>query len=127
MSKLKGYTSFNIGGKRRPFKWGTNSSIMYCEKRGETLADFQAFFDVDKMKRLQMTGSEFRDILWAGLYAGAKTDGLEIEFDDWNVGDWIDKLSQEALGEIYTKAMALILGTDLSEKSKKKSTKEPKK
>ncbi len=45
MNKKNGYSKLKIGGKSRPVKFGTNSDILYCEKRDCSLAEKDAHWN----------------------------------------------------------------------------------
>jgi len=88
MNKLSGYTQIEIGGKKRPFKMGMNASYLICEELKiplEKLGDALSNANI---------GKNVTVVLWAGLYAGCKTDKIPVDFDRWDVGDWVDEFSK---------------------------------
>lgn len=94
---MKGTTLIKIGGKERPIKFGTNQSSKYCEVRSVSLAEMQdELSDISKN-----TGSEIRDLIFSALWAGAKSDKLEVDFDYIEVGDWIDEMDQGELNKCF--------------------------
>lgn len=97
MNKISGKGTIDVGGKKRPFKFGTNASMLYCEKRDVTLREMQEELSEDKLTSQDVTGAEIRDLLWAALVAGHRSEGLPAEDEPtaWQVGDWIDEMTPE--------------------------------
>lgn len=101
-NNLKGFTIINIGGKKRPFKFGTNATALYCNIKNCTLGEFQKQFEPEKLKAMAIKGDEVRDLLWAGLVAGCKSEKSEVTFDEYEVGDWIDEMDQDELTKAFS-------------------------
>lgn len=101
-NKLKGFTTINIGGKKRPFKFGTNATALYCNMKDCSIGEFQKQISHEKLKNMDIKGDEVRDLLWAGLVAGCKSEKTEVEFDEYDVGDWIDEMPQEELNKAFS-------------------------
>lgn len=99
---MLGATIISIGGQERPLKFGTNATFLFCQKRGITLKQFGEVFAADKLANNDIDGSEIRDLIWAGLVAGAKSNNLPVDFDEWTVGDWIDDLSAADMGNVLS-------------------------
>ena len=94
---MRGTIEINIGGKLRPIKFGTNQSARYCQVRGVTLAEMQK-----ELEHIETSdGSSIRDLIYSALWAGCKTDKLEVDFDEYDMGDWIDEMGQEELNKIF--------------------------
>ena len=94
---MRGTTDINIGGKVRPIKFGTNQSARYCEVRGVSLAKMQEeLSDIS-----QSSGGEIRDLIYSALWAGAKSNKLEVDFDNIDVGGWIDEMEQSELNKCF--------------------------
>lgn len=94
---IKGYTKLNIGGKSRSFKFGTNATAIYCEKQDITLKEFITVFTKEKIDNVDFSPALIRDLIWSGLVAGAHTDKTEVDFNELDVGDWIDEMEQVEL------------------------------
>ena len=93
-------SKMDIGGALRPVGWGMNTWILYCELRGCTITDMG-----EQLQRIGTgggSGSEIRDLIWAALKSGARKEKQDVEFDNWDVGDWLDDISTEALTEFLT-------------------------
>ena len=112
MSGFIGTNIVTLGGQERPLKFGTNATFLFCQKRGIKLSEFSTIFAPDKLAANEIDGSEIRDLIWAGLVAGAKSQKLEVDFDEWDVGDWLDEMSDPST--ILSK-----IGEDVPAKKKK--------
>jgi len=95
--KIRGTAEIFIGGKKRPIKYGTNSTAILCEIRGITLKDMTNMFSEQKIKDNEITGGEVRDLVFAGLTSGAYSKGEEPDFNRYQVGDWIDEMDADEL------------------------------
>lgn len=119
--KIQGLAEINIGGKMRPMKFGTNATAILCEKRGCMLKDIIGMFSPEKINNQEITGGEIRDLIWSGLVAGAKSKNIDVDFNEFNVGDWIDQLDADEL----KKAFDVILESSPVEKKKTGKAKAP--
>jgi len=115
MHKYRKYFEAEIGGKIRPLKMGTNTTAMYCDLRGCTLADFEDHFSVENIKNNNIVGNEFRDLIYCALKDGerfmiSKTDPkYEIKgFTQMDVGDWIDEWSKVESNKFLEKYLTVI-------------------
>ena len=94
---MKGTTKINIGGKDRPLKFGTNQSAKYCEIRGLSLVEMQE----ELSDIANSDGGSIRDLLYSALWAGCMTDKLEVDFNRYDLGDWVDEMSQDELNKCF--------------------------
>jgi len=101
MNTLRGITEIKIGGKLRPIKFGTNSTALLCELRGITLKDMGVMFSEDRIKNNEITGGEIRDMIYSGLVSAARSKGIEVDFDQYMVGDWIDEMDANELVKAF--------------------------
>jgi hypothetical protein len=117
MNTIIGDGMMNIGGALRPFYIGTRQTALFCElqKEGFDLQDYNKLFmevglnqfykteAVGKGEaytptgRKALTPTENSQFLYSALHAGAKREGLPIDFDVDTVSDWIDEA--EASGD----------------------------
>lgn len=99
-----------LGDKLRPYYIGTRQTAVFCELQGEgfDLQDYQKLFmevgvnqfyaaaareknePFTPAGRKALTPTENSQFLYSALYAGAKREGLPIDFDVDTVSDWID-------------------------------------
>jgi len=89
MNILRGEVEVSIGGKPRLVKFGLNQMAIYTERNKLELSDVTGF----NIKQV-------RDLVWSGLVAGARKRGDVIDFDEWQVGDWIEEMNQEEFDKI---------------------------
>lgn len=109
---IKQEKHIDIGGKKRLIKFGTNATAEYCDKRNVGLSEyFNLTFD-------KIKPGELRDIIWSGLVAGARSEGKDVDFDEFNVGDWIDEMDQGELDVIFD----LVKGPQEAKKKKQKAS-----
>lgn len=94
-------SSVYIGGKIRPFKFGTNATAIFCKEMGITLGQFNSVFSPEKMAKQEIQGDEIVTLIYAGLCAGCYSTNSVVDFNKWNVGDWIDELKPEQLASIF--------------------------
>ena len=114
MNKYKGYGVVNIGGKKRPIKGGTNATGIFCTLRDCDLETAMNILeDVSKWR-----GDEIRDMIFALLCAGCHTEKKEIDFTNFDIGDWMDERP-----EVITEIFNLLNRDNGKEKTKKKVTK----
>jgi hypothetical protein len=92
---MRGTTIINIGGEDRPVKFGTNQTAVYCELRKKTLAEYQ-----EELTKLSDVGV-IRDLIYSALFAGYKAEKKDVSFDNYEVGEWIDEMTQDDLAKIF--------------------------
>jgi len=88
MNILRGEIEVSIGGKPRLVKFGTNQLAIFTQMHKVDLSE--ADFGMHHL----------RDLIYSALVAGAKKQKQEVDFDEWEVGEWIDELPDEELQKI---------------------------
>ena len=113
---MNGIINAIIGGKSRSLRFGTNSTAKYCEIRGCMLEDYindlSTFIlafgkkddDLDYLSGLK--GDEIRDLIYAGLWAFDITEGNQIDYNQFVVGNWIDEAEQKEVNKIFQELLA---------------------
>ncbi len=96
-----------IGGELRPFSFGINSREAFCLLRGITQKELAELFGNIE----EMSDAELRDLIYSCLKSGYRAERKEMDFDNKDVGDWIDS-DYEAV------ARALILIAESAVKKK---------
>ena len=87
----------NIGDSDRPIKFGTNQTAEYCKVRDLTLAQYQEeLSSIDKMGVAVV-----RDLLYSALFAGCKAKKIDVDFDQYDVGEWLDDMDQAELDKAF--------------------------
>lgn len=94
-------SSVYIGGKIRPFKFGTNATAIFCKEMGINLGQFNSVFSPEKMAKQEIQGDEIVTLIYAGLCAACYSSNSPVDFTKWNVGDWIDDLKPDQLAAIF--------------------------
>tara|TARA_B100001057_G_C22216973_1_gene706773 strand:- start:188 stop:514 length:327 start_codon:yes stop_codon:yes gene_type:complete len=82
MNLFRAEVEIAIGGKKRLFKFGINQLALYTEKHKISLSE------------AEMSVAQIRDLFWSALVCGAKKKKQEVDFDEWDVGEWIDDMDQ---------------------------------
>jgi len=88
MNILRGEVEVSIGGKPRLLKFGTNQLAIFTQMHKVDLSE--ADFGMHHL----------RDLIYSALVAGAKKNKEAIEFDEWEVGEWIDEMEEGNLEKI---------------------------
>lgn len=96
-------SKIKIGGKLRPFKFGTNATRIICDKLNMTLGEYSNMFTQENLKKQNFKAEVIPVLIYSGLAAGCYSNNIEVDFNEWNVGDWIDDLSQKELTDIFEK------------------------
>jgi len=107
MNILRGEVEVSIGGKPRLIKFGTNQLAIFTQMHNVDLSE--ADFGMHHL----------RDLIYSGLVAGAKKNKEKVDFDEWEVGEWIDELPDEDLQKIvdsFTKSLPEGEGDDTKKK-----------
>ena len=86
-------THILIGGKKRPFKFGINAARVFCKETGKSINDLNDIAETDL--------DAIVSILYAGLFHGAKAAGKEVDFDSWQVGEWMDDMDQKEITKAF--------------------------
>lgn len=75
-----------LGGVRRPVRFGFEGLLAYEKKTGrKALSDFSALSD----DLSQVSITMMVDLVWASLYAGYHKEGIPHDFDDYDVANWL--------------------------------------
>jgi len=99
MVGFRGEISIKIGGKKRLLKFGTNQTAILSDLYDAPLQQMDEVFSPAKMSIGQT-----RDMIYSALAAGCYSSKKEIDFDQYDVGDWIDEISQADLESIFKAA-----------------------
>lgn len=99
---MYGVEHFEIGGKSRPLKFGTNQTAILCKLKGINLKQLNELFSVERFTNLEIDNTEIRDLIYSALVSGAKTCKEPVDFDNEEVGDWIDEMEQKVLKDIMS-------------------------
>lgn len=77
-----------VGGKKRPVRFGWAGLLEYEQQTGRrALADFASF--QNGIENISIT--IMVDLVYYGLCAGHRQSGVNVDFDKFDVADWIGK------------------------------------
>jgi hypothetical protein len=99
---LRGEVTFEARGKTFTFRLGTNAQIMIESKVGMPLSKF--FGNVDEKN---FGSSDIRTVFHAGLFR-------QHQMNEEDVGDLMDELGPERVGEIFAEAAKAAFGDRIS-------------
>lgn len=106
---MKAYGRIDIGGKERPIKLGHNAFKIICDELGIKVSEIEKAWEQE----------EYILIVYAVLFSGAKADKIPIDFDKWDVGNWLDELSTDQLKGLF-ETIAGLMGGEGEKKEKPK-------
>lgn len=98
MNALRGAKEFELGGRKRLIKFGANQTEVFCDLKGMNVGDFLRWCEM--LDKLEVEVAFARDLTYSGLVAGCRTNKEEVDFDHYEVGDWLDEAGNETGREI---------------------------
>jgi hypothetical protein len=124
VNKRRGYCQLELGGKTRTLHFSMNFWAAFEEASGFKISE------VDKVFGSGLSMGTMRALVYAGIIAYDQENNIEIDYNQFNVGSWMDEIDQEDLGMIINTLMeSRVLGNDLNagvRRNVSKSTKNPK-
>jgi hypothetical protein len=124
VNKRRGYCQLELGGKTRTLHFSMNFWAAFEEASGFKISE------VDKVFGSGLSMGTMRALVYAGIIAYDQENNIEIDYNQFNVGSWMDEIDQEDLGMIISTLMeSRVLGNDLNagvRRNVSKSTKNPK-
>jgi len=113
-----------LGGKTRTLHFSMNFWAAFEEASGFKISE------VDKVFGSGLSMGTMRALVYAGIIAYDQENNIEIDYNQFNVGAWMDEIDQEQLAIIINTLMeSRVLGNDLNagvRRNVSKSTKNPK-
>ncbi len=83
----------DIGGKKRPFRFGWNAIDIFCQGKGITIEQYGT-------QGIAATPGDVRSMVYAGLVGGCLSNKQEVDFTPYDVGDWLDEIGAEGIENI---------------------------
>ena len=124
LNKRRGYCQLEIGGKLRSLHFSMNFWAVFEETSGFKIAE------VDRVFGSGLSMGSMRALIYSGIVAYDQENRIEIDYDLFDVGAWMDDLDQNGLSLIIDTLMeSRLLGNDLNagvRRNVSKSTKNPK-
>lgn len=108
---MRGIFEFEIGGRKRGFKFGTYALAIACEKEACSVdVLFRKcgipYLDADgEYKRDKVELKAFINLWYGAAVHFVKSSGKEIDFTDADVSDWCDELGLDRINEMLISAL----------------------
>ena len=110
-AKLAGFVEKKLNGRVIGFKFGTNAFALLSELHN---------VELDELDKVLGNVTGIRDLIFCAAQAWALSAGKEVWFNRYQVGDWLDEMSQvdyeDILGALNN---AKVLGRSLEAGEKK--------
>ncbi len=103
----------DIGGEVRPVLFNMNQRICFCRLRGLSSAEMNE----ELSHPHKWDESVNRDLIYSALYAAVKSKKGVVEFNEEDVGEWMEDVEDAELSKIY---QALLDAAGIGDISKKK-------
>lgn len=109
MNRKQGYYSLELGGKKRTLHFSMNFWAALTEELKVGLQD------LDKVFNNEMALSSVRAIIYCALMAYDQEEGNEIDYNVFQVGNWLSDLNENQFQEVMaTMTETKILGNQLN-------------
>ncbi len=92
--KFGGSITTELGGQQRTLRFGINAMNMMLSELG--------LKDDDIAKLFSLGLSALPTFIYCGLYADCKSRKADIDFDKWDIGDWLDEIGMEGMESLFT-------------------------
>jgi glucose-6-phosphate dehydrogenase assembly protein OpcA len=120
----RGYCQLEIGGKIRTLHFSMNFWAAFESAAGFSIAE------IDKVLGSGLSLTTLRALIYAGILAYDQENKQPIDYDQFDVGAWMDDIDQSNIEVIINTLLeSRILGNDLNagvRRNVEKSTKNPK-
>lgn len=120
----RGYCQLEIGGKIRTLHFSMNFWAAFESAAGFSIAE------IDKVLGAGLSLTTLRALIYAGILAYDQENKQPIDYDQFDVGSWMDDVDQSNIEIIINTLLeSRILGNDLNagvRRNVEKSTKNPK-
>jgi hypothetical protein len=124
VNNKRGYCQLEIGGKNRTLHFSMNFWAAFESAAGFSIAE------IDKVLGSGLSLTTLRAMIYAGILAYDQENKQVIDYDQFDVGVWMDDVNNESIEMIVNTLLeSRILGNDLNagvRRNVEKSTKNPK-
>jgi hypothetical protein len=121
---MYGPQRIDIGGKSRPIKFGTNQTSILCDLRKYTLKELHEVYGPNNWSTDKIAAKDIRDLLYSGLYAGSLSAKEHVDFNEFDVGDWMDEADQAEVKKAMKLYVESLIPKDLRAKIQEAREKE---
>jgi|TARA_B100000482_G_C12498559_1_gene255606 hypothetical protein len=109
MNKERGYYSIDLGGKERTLHFSMNFWAELTDHLNISLQELGEAFSN------KMAISGIRGIVYCGMLAYDRENKNEIDYDVYDVGNWLEDLTQDDINNLINSMMqSKILGNKLN-------------
>ena len=110
MNSKRGYITIPLGGKDRTLHFSMNFWCHYTDTLNVSINDLEKVFNADNFSM-----SSIRALIYSGLIAYDKEEKNNIDYDEWDVGNWLEDLDNEKIKLVINAMMqSKILGNQLN-------------
>ena len=110
MNNKRGYVEVEIGGRKRTLHFSMNFWCHFTESLKISLNDLDKLFSDTSFNM-----STVRGIIYSGLVAYDKEEKNEIDYDKYDVGNWLESFDQEQLAKVMAAlTQSKVLGNSLN-------------
>ena len=110
MNNKRGYVEVEIGGRKRTLHFSMNFWCHFTESLKINLNDLDKLFTDTSFNM-----STVRGIIYSGLVAYDKEEKNEIDYDKYDVGNWLESFDQEQLAKVMSAlTQSKVLGNSLN-------------
>ena len=110
MNSKRGYITIPLGGKDRTLHFSMNFWCHYTDTLNVSINDLQNVFNANTFSM-----SSIRALIYSGLIAYDKEEKNDIDYDEWDVGNWLEDLDNEKIKLVMDAMMqSKILGNQLN-------------
>jgi len=110
MNSKRGYITIPLGGKDRTLHFSMNFWCHYTDSLNVSINDLEKVFNADNFSM-----SSIRALIYSGLIAYDKEEKNDIDYDEWDVGNWLEDLDNEKIKLVMDAMMqSKILGNQLN-------------
>jgi hypothetical protein len=110
MNSKRGYITIPLGGKDRTLHFSMNFWCHYTDTLNVSINDLQNVFNANTFSM-----SSIRALIYSGLIAYDKEEKNVIDYDEYDVGSWLEDFDGDKLKEvIQTMMQSKVLGNELN-------------